>query len=98
VPTLVEVKRSGDTRARREVVAQMLEVAADLVESSFVIAAAVTNVGDARSGIVITCDGEPGAVLVAMLIVSRPTIPAESSAGAPGAGRGDHPRWALSAS
>jgi hypothetical protein len=37
----------------------MLEVAADLVESSFVIAAAVTNVGDARSGIVITCDGEP---------------------------------------
>jgi hypothetical protein len=29
VPTLVEVKRSGDTRARREVVAQMLEYAAN---------------------------------------------------------------------
>lgn len=29
VPTLVEVKRSGDTRSRREVVAQMLEYAAN---------------------------------------------------------------------
>jgi len=32
VPTLVEVKRSSDTRARREVVAQMLDYAANLVE------------------------------------------------------------------
>jgi hypothetical protein len=29
VPTLVEVKRSSDTRARREVVAQLLEYAAN---------------------------------------------------------------------
>lgn len=31
VPTLVEVKRAGDTRARREVVAQMLDYAANAV-------------------------------------------------------------------
>ena len=30
VPTLVEVKRAGDTRARREVVAQMLDYAANI--------------------------------------------------------------------
>jgi hypothetical protein len=29
VPTLVEVKRSSDTRARREVVARMLDYAAN---------------------------------------------------------------------
>lgn len=33
VPTLVEVKRSTDTRARREVVAQMLDYAANAVSS-----------------------------------------------------------------
>src|SRR5687768_3680096 len=33
VPTLVEVKRSSDTRARREVVAQMLDYAANAVSS-----------------------------------------------------------------
>src|SRR5262245_59644878 len=31
VPTLVEVKRSSDTRARREVVAQMLDYAANAI-------------------------------------------------------------------
>src|SRR5205809_1751754 len=31
IPTLVEVKRSSDTRARREVVAQMLDYAANAV-------------------------------------------------------------------
>lgn len=31
IPTLVEVKRSSDTRTRREVVAQMLDYAANLV-------------------------------------------------------------------
>jgi hypothetical protein len=33
VPTLVEVKRSSDTRARREVVAQILDYAANSAAS-----------------------------------------------------------------
>ncbi len=66
VPTLVEVKRSSDTRIRREVVAQMLDYAANAV--------VYWPVETIRAAMEATCQGrgEDPAQLVAELIEAAP--------------------------
>lgn len=65
IPTFVEVKRSSDTRARREVVAQMLDYAANGI--------AYWNVERLRTWFEAACDedgDDPAAVLEAKLAVT----------------------------
>lgn len=59
VPTLVEVKRSSDTRLRREVVAQMLDYAAN-AGVSFTVASMAARVDEAARG-----EGSTGAEALA---------------------------------
>ena len=56
IPTLVEVKRSTDTRIRREVVGQMLDYAANAMSH--------WNVEALRTRFEAECDGDPQAAIV----------------------------------